>query len=227
MSPQLPVFAFPGSQRPDGPFYRSIVAVDIEGSTRRTNPVKGALRHTMYELLRRSMDALGIGPQRCEPLTDRGDGALLLIRPDDDMPKTILLEQLVPLFATLVHEHNNAAEDPALRMRLRAVVHAGEVHSDAHGFYGEAIDVAIRLLDCAALKAALRQAVSPLVMAVSEDIYFGIVAHGYTGGANYRALTRIRVANKQHRGWVCTPGMTSELTTQQQADNFRAHLRSA
>ena len=35
---------------PDGPVHRSIVAVDVEGSTKRTNPAKGELRRILYEL---------------------------------------------------------------------------------------------------------------------------------------------------------------------------------
>jgi hypothetical protein len=227
MSSRLPAMQSPGGQRHDGPVYRSIVAVDIEGSTTRTNPVKGALRHTMYGLLGRAMDALAISPSQREPLADRGDGALLLIRPDDDMPKTVLLGQLIPLLTALVAEHNETAADPAVRMRLRAVVHAGEVHCDAQGFYGEAIDVAIRLLDSPAVKSALRQAESPLALVVSEEIYFGIVAHGYLDTADYRQLVRVRMADKSRRGWVTIPKVASELTPERLAGSSRRLLRSA
>jgi hypothetical protein len=92
-----------------------------------------------------------------------------------------------------------------LRMRLRAVVHAGEVHADARGFYGEAIDVAIRLLDAAPVKRALKEATSPLVLVVSEEIYSGIVSHGYMDSDTYRPLVRVRVANKRRRGWLHIP----------------------
>ena len=37
----------------DGPVHRSIVAVDVEGSTKRTNPAKGKVRRIMYDLLER------------------------------------------------------------------------------------------------------------------------------------------------------------------------------
>ena len=36
---------------PAAPMYRSIVAVDLEGSTKRTNPVKGELRRILYDRL--------------------------------------------------------------------------------------------------------------------------------------------------------------------------------
>ena len=39
-----------------------IVAVDLEGSTKRTNPVKGELRRVMYELLDRALQPPGSAP---------------------------------------------------------------------------------------------------------------------------------------------------------------------
>jgi hypothetical protein len=205
MSTRIHALARLPGRQPAGPVYRSIVAVDLEGSTTRTNPVKGELRRIMYDLLDRALDTVPITANQLEPLTDRGDGVLLLIRPDDDVPKTVLLDRLIPLLAALLTEHNAAVMRPALRIRLRAVVHAGEVHSDSRGFYGEAIDVAIRLLDSASLKRELRQVLSPLVLVVSGEIHSGIVAHGYLDSDCYRPLVRIRVANKQHRGWVHIP----------------------
>lgn len=205
MSTRIHAVAYPRGQQPAGPVYRSIVAVDLEGSTTRTNPVKGELRRVMYDLLERALEAVPITANHLEPPTDRGDGVLLLIRPDDDVPKTVLLDRLIPLLAALLTEHNAAVMRPPLRLRLRAVVHAGEVHGDSRGFYGEAIDIAIRLLDSASLKRELRQILSPLVLVVSDEIHSGIVAHGYLDCDSYRPLVRIRVANKQHRGWVHIP----------------------
>ena len=205
MNTRAPGVAFLNNQRPTSPVYRSIVAIDLEGSTQRTNPVKGELRRTMYDLLWRSMEAVAITSDHLEQLTDRGDGILVLIRPHDDVPKTILLEQLIPQLTTLLTEYNTKVTHPALRMRLRTVVHAGEVHGDGRGFYGEAIDIAIRLLDSAPVKRVLKQTASPLVLVVSEGIYSEIVSHGYVDGDAYRPLVRVRVANKQHRGWVYVP----------------------
>ncbi len=205
MNTRAPEVAFLNNQRPTGPVYRSIVAIDLEGSTQRTNPAKGELRRTMYDLLWRSMEAVAITSDHLEQLTDRGDGVLVLIRPHDDVPKTILLDRLIPQLTALLIEYNTKVIHPALQMRLRAVVHAGEVHGDSRGFYGEAIDVAIRLLDSTPVKRALKQAASPLVLVVSEGIYSEIVSHGYVDGDTYRPLVRVRVANKQHRGWVYVP----------------------
>ncbi len=134
---------------PDGPVHRLIFAVDIEGSTERTNPAKGELRRILYDVLDRALEAAGIGARHLEPFTDRGDSVLILIKPHDDVPKTLLLGQLVPILTALLAEHNAAAVRPELRMRLRAVVHAGEIHEDDKGFYGDDLDAAFRLLEAA------------------------------------------------------------------------------
>jgi hypothetical protein len=185
--------------------HRSIVAVDLEGSTMRTNPVKGELRRTMYNLLGRALEAAAITGNHLEQLTDRGDGVLILIRPHDDVPKTVLLGRLIPLLAALLSEYNAVVTQATLRIRLRTVVHAGEVHADGRGFYGDAIDVAIRLLDSAPVKRALKQAASPLVLVVSDEIHSGIVSQGYVDGDTYQPLVRVRVGTRQHRGWVHIP----------------------
>jgi hypothetical protein len=129
----------------------------------------------------------------------------VLIRPHDEVPKTILLDRLIPLLASLLADHNARAAQPALRIRLRAVVHAGEVHDDGRGFYGEAIDVAIRLLDSPPVKKTLKLAPGPLVLVVSDEIHHTIVDQGYVPADAYRPLVRVQVGGRCHRGWVHVP----------------------
>ena len=205
MTTRLAAVAFLDGQRPAGPVHRSIIALDIEGSTTRTNPVKGEIRRAMYDVLGHALEAVAITGNRLEPLADRGDGVLVLVKPHDDVPKTILLDRLVPLLAAQIAEHNARAPLPALRIRLRMVVHAGEVHADGRGWYGEAIDVAIRLLDSPPVKKTLKQAAGPLVLVVSDEIYTGLVCQGYVNPATYRRLVRVRVGNRLHGGWVHVP----------------------
>jgi hypothetical protein len=192
--------------RPTGPMHRSIVALDIEGSTYRTNPVKAELRRVLYDLLDRALQAAEIGEKSLD-LTDRGDGVLLLIRPHDDLPKTVLLDRLIPALNGLLLEHNASVTQSALTVRLRVVVHAGEVHEDDNGFFGEDLDVAFRLLDSASLKKVLRQTAAPLVLVVSEEIFRGIIRHGYFDERLYESLVRVRVrvSSRQRRGWIHIP----------------------
>ena len=205
MSTRLAAVASLDDQRPAGPVYRSIIALDLEESTMRTNPVKGELRRVMYDLLGRSLEAVAITGNRLEQLTDRGDGILLLVRPHDEVPKTVLLGRLIPLLATLLADYNAQAAQPALRMRLRVVMHAGEVHMDRRGCYGEAIDIAIRLLDSPRVKKALKQAAAPLVLVISDEIYSGIVCQGYLDANAYFPRCGRASLSRRQRGWVHIP----------------------
>lgn len=194
------------------PLHRSIVAIDIERSTgpARTNPIRGELRHEAYRLLGMAMRTAGITDGHCDPLTDRGDGVLALIHPADEVPKTLLLNPLVPTLVTLLADRNASlasAERSRRELRLRAVIHAGEIHYDGKGHFGEALDVAFRLLDAPRVKDRLRQVVTPLVLVVSEDIYWSIVRHEYEGipGSTFEPLVRVTVAGRRRRGWVHVP----------------------
>src|SRR5580692_6358512 len=206
MSGHLATVRAIGAQPFAGPVYRSIVVVDLEGSTKRSNMAKGELRRVMYELLDQALMAAGIGPDHLEELADRGDGVLILIRPHDDVPKSALLGRLIPVLAGLLAEHNAAAARPELELRMRAVVHAGEVHEDGRGFYGDDIDVAFRLVNAPAVKRALREAAAaPLVLVVSEEIFTAVVRHGYVGTDDYEPAVRVRVGERLRRGRVHIP----------------------
>ena len=91
-------------------------------------------------------------------------------------------------------------------MRLRAVVHAGEVHDDGWGFYGDDIDVAFRLLEAPTVKRVLRDAPeAPLVLVVSEEIWAGIVRHGYIDDGPYQQRVQVQVGERRRRGRVHVP----------------------
>jgi hypothetical protein len=189
------------------PQYRSIVALDIERSTSRPNPIKGELRNKTYELFEVALRRAGVDKRYHDRFIDRGDGILALIHPVDQVPKAILLNRVIPALNQLLSEYNARLPrntQPQRQLRMRVVVHAGEVHYDANGCFGEALDVAFRLLDAAPVKRALREIVDPLILVVSGDIYSSVVRHGYDGIDNhaFQALVRVQVAGKHYPGWV-------------------------
>jgi hypothetical protein len=61
------------------------------------------------------------------------------------------------------------------------------------------------LLDAPPVKMALRQATAPLVLVISDEIYSGIVRHGYVDASTYFPLVWVRVAKRPRRGWVHIP----------------------
>lgn len=191
------------------PFYRSILALDIEGSTRRTNPIKEELRELVYRLVMGALGMAGIDIQDCDPFTDRGDGVLILLRATDEFPKPLLLSRLIPALADLLSAHNNGIS-PAEEMRmlrLRVVVHAGEVHHDGKGFFGEDLDIAFRLLDAPRFKDHLKSGTAPLALVASDSFYQSVIRHGYDGidHGEYHPLVTVNVAKQRRKGWVHVP----------------------
>jgi class 3 adenylate cyclase len=213
------------SQAPGLPLYRAIVALDIESSTTRPNPVKGELRNKAYELFDMALCTAGIDKRYRDRFIDRGDGILALIHPVDQAPKALLLNRVVPLLSRLLAEYNASLprhSQPQRQLRIRVVIHAGEIHYDANGCFGEALDVAFRLLDAARVKRALREAADPLVLVISGDIHSTVVRHGYDGidRQAFQSLVRVHVAGRRYPGWI---HLTEHVTRHQvtQIDSYR------
>jgi class 3 adenylate cyclase len=193
------------------PHHRVIIALDIERSTSRTDPVKAALRSKIYELFDAALQSAGIYPRHRDRFIDRGDGVLALIHPVDQAPKALLFTHTIPALNRLLSDYNVSLPCPSRlqrQLRVRIVVHAGEVHYDANGCFGEALDVAFRLLDAAHVKRALQVAANPLVLVISRDIYASVVRHGYDGIDQYgfQPLVRVQIAGHRYPGWVHIPG---------------------
>lgn len=192
------------------PHYRAIVALDIERSTCRPDPVKAELRNKLYELVDAAFCTAGIRKNYRDQFIDRGDGILALIHPVDQAPKALLLNRVIPVLTQLLTDYNASLSRESRsqrQLRVRVVVHAGEVHYDANGCFGEALDIAFRLLDSVHVKKVLRTAASPLTLVISGDIFSTVVRHGYED-IDQRAffpLVRVCVADHRYAGWVHVP----------------------
>jgi class 3 adenylate cyclase len=208
------------------PHHRAIVALDIEHSTSRPDPVKAELRNKTYETFDAALCSAGIHKRYRDRFIDRGDGLLALIHPVDQAPKVLLLNRAIPAFNQLLTDHNASLPRPSRtqrQLRVRVVVHAGEVHYDANGCFGEALDVAFRLLDAARVKRTLREAAGPLTLVVSGDIYGSVVRHGYDGidhHAFYR-LVRVQIAGTRYPGWIHIPDKATQHQVTEMADYRR------
>ncbi len=188
------------------PCYRTVFGVDVESSTTRNNSAKARMRDAMYALVTDAFARNDINADDHDPLLDSGDGLTALLQATDRVPKTLLLRGVVPALSQLIDEHN--ARGPADRLRLRAVLHAGEVHYDTRAPFGETLDVAFRLLDSPVTKRALRGTVAPLVLAVSDDIYRSVVRHHYDGidPLTFTSFMTRRNPATWDSGWLHVPG---------------------
>jgi RNA polymerase-binding transcription factor DksA len=208
----------PDTPSPRQPGYRTIVAVDMEASTRRTDAVKAELRSRVYGFLMDAFDQAGITELHLDRLGDRGDGVLALVRPVDEVPETRLLDAFVPALADRLAGYNaegRSAVPPRRRLRLRMVLHAGEVHQDHRGPFGESLDIALRLLDAPTTKKALSGTDAPVAVVVSNDIYESIVRTGY-GGVHVRddaPVVRVRGSGRYHYGSILCVAPNDKFAT--------------
>ena len=187
------------------PRQRTIVVCDVEGSTTRTNPTKAAVRADTLHLLETALLECRITDDLHEPFINTGDGVMMLVRPVDGVPKTLLLHTFVPALSEMLAAH--AVAHPDRMFRLRVAIHSGDVHFDQQGVFGEDIDLTFRLLDAPELKQRLQGTRAPLVLAVSDHIHRSIIRHGYDGidGRTFEPSIFIEMAGQQHTGWVQVP----------------------
>lgn len=186
--------------------HRAIVALDIERSTSRPDPVKAEFRTMLYELFDTALRAAGIYPCQRDQFVDRGDGLLALIHEVGQASRALLVHRVVPVLSRFLASYN-ADLPPQRQLRVRVVAHEGKVHYDANGCFGEALDVAFRLLDAPRVKMALKTAPGPLLLIVSSEVYGSVVGHGYdgTGQQAFHRLVSPQIAGKRYPGWINIP----------------------
>jgi signal transduction histidine kinase len=187
------------------PEHRGILALDIQGFGRldRSNPSRVRMRAGLHRILKNAVAAAGIHAEHAEQ-SEYGDGVLVLL--DPQVSKARLLHPFLPRLAGGLARYNRAAPD-AERLRLRVVVHAGELLRDGQGMTGEDLVFAFRLLDSDLVRTRLRETGDDLALIVSDVIYQGIIKHGY-GGIDPAGFQPSWVTAKETsaRAWLYLPG---------------------
>jgi hypothetical protein len=191
--------------------HRVIVALDIERSTSRPDPVKAELRTMLYELFDAALRTSGVGARRRDGFADRGDGLLALIDPAD---QELVLNAVIPVFSQLLTSYNAGLSDPGDRdrhLRVRIVVHTGNIHDDDNGCFGEALDTAFRLLDTPRAKMALKAARGALVAVISADVWESAAPNGFAGTIRVasRQPVTTQVGGHEYQGWLLLPSQAA------------------
>lgn len=184
------------------PVPRSLVAVDIEGYSRRDNPGQVELRAALRRVCEEAFQQIRVDPDARQ---DQGDSFLILVKPDT--PKSRLVADLVREIGTALRLSNRNWV-PEARMRLRLALHAGDVHLDGTGFGGEAVVAVMRLIEADALRSALRTAPDDLAVIVSSQLHHDVVAQRYRGidPADYREVL-VSAKGFSQAAWIRVPGL--------------------
>ncbi|MCB5911598.1 hypothetical protein [Streptomyces pinistramenti] len=159
------------------PSNKTILLMDIEGSGGRLDSEQAVIRRMLYAVLRETLSAASVEATEYRS-EDRGDGVFVLIEPS--VPKPALIRALLTTTPMRLTSNNRLAA-AGVQVRLRIVLHTGEVAMDAFGAGGADLVHAFRLLDAEELRAALDAGSEPSVLCVSEAVYHGVVRHAHHG----------------------------------------------
>jgi hypothetical protein len=184
------------------PMQRSVVVLDVESSSERSNPEIGKLRSAMYRVLDEAVQRAGLAGHDIDiDIEDRGDGALIVV----DAGPLVLLDPFAEHLIAVLQEENAAVEAVSW-LRLRVALHSGLVHRDAHGWSGDTINATFAICDAPAVKATLQRADrAQLVLVVSDLLYKQVVRHRY-GSINPATYGNVDVQRIGEPAWVRVPG---------------------
>lgn len=182
------------------------MVIDIAGFGRWTNQGQLRARAVLGDAVRAGFRCAGVGWSRLV-VEDRGDGMIVLVAAS--VPKTSLLDPVIPALTAAIHRHNSIAS-LSERLRLRVSIHAGEIHRHRRGWVGADLNLACRLVNGQPVYEQLRQSPqADVILVVSDLIYHGVVRHGYRGidPASY-IPTHIVAKEVDTQAWLHVPDPT-------------------
>jgi len=185
--------------------FHTTVGIDAERSndSSRTDEDMVGLRAAM-ERLRGVLPRHGIEIAQHE---DHGDGWSVLVDPRTETVE--VLRTVQEQFGPALREHNDSCPEGE-RLRLRVVVHAGQVAVDDQGAVGRDLNYAFRLLDSAKLRQCLGLTTAPLVVCVSDAVFRDYVRQQPSRLPDGVHFVPVQVSepekNFQAQAWVHAPG---------------------
>jgi len=182
-----------------------VVVVDIEGFSRRTDPVQKSLRRAMYEVLKTAVDDAHLAWADFHP-QDRGDGVIMLV--EGHVSPVSLAGELVRAL------ESNLAEKAAMynadhQMRFRVALHQGLASPDDEGWSGDAVNTACRLVDAPPLRDTLAEARRAHVALIVSDSFFQSVirpGHRSIDPSTFVPVTLTIKNLVDYTAWIRVPG---------------------
>lgn len=189
---------------------RSNRSEDPYSALRGERAISLQFRKVLFDALRDACAASDIDWDACHR-EDLGDGARIV--PSAGSPKVRLIYPLIHELAVQLKAYNRLASE-LTRIRVRAAIHAGEVHVDDGRMAGGPLEFLARLLDAPVARQALAAAPPSVTVAliVSEHIYDEIIRHGYRGiDPDTFWQVRFTVKRTTASAWLHLPGYMPPL----------------
>lgn len=181
--------------------HHTIIAVDVEGFGARDDFHQHLVRDGLNAAVRQAFEHCGLSWGDCYH-EDRGDG-LIALAPTDASNRRIA-ECLPNELAARLREHN-AGVDEAARIRMRVVVHFGEVERDEHGLSSRAVVHAFRLLDSSAVRAALAGSHGLLALITSAEFFRDVIDGNPATNPDIYRQVHVTAKETDAVAWVCLP----------------------
>lgn len=187
---------------PSGAAVRLCMAADVSGYSTRTSPATERIQRELVGLLSRARRAAGITDSTVDP-QPQGDGQFTVLPVGID--ESTVIPRLIQGIHSGLSELNRAAP-LGDRMRLRVALHRGLVKEGANGWVGVAPIAVHRILDCPALRAALREhTAADYVLGLPDVLFQDVVAHAVEPplAADFSPITvDLPEKNFVERGWL-------------------------
>lgn len=191
-----------GQQRPGRPLLNgqncTIIRTDVVGFSQhiRNDEHRLLIRRANLTMTAKAMDSIWDSYS----MEDRGDGLLMVVRPD--IPTQRVIECLLNELPPALRKHNSTYAE-AVRIQLRVAVDVGPVVTDALGISGEAIIRTSRLLEAGAFKTAIRESDANLGIIASTFVYDSVIKHaaGLLDPARYSAV-QVDVKESSMSAWM-------------------------
>ena len=184
-----------------GSWYHSIVVLDVEASGTMPDSEKKKVSDDLYALVRAALEGSGI-PADAVRWEDRGDGIFLLI--SSAVAESLLVDPFVDLIDSALAAR--PVGEPLLR--LRVVIHHGEVIVGERTASGRAVDTAFVLLDSPELRESLKAARGGrLALAVGDDLYLSLIRGNDRPNPDAFRRRRLKTKYGDMPVWVTVTGV--------------------
>ena len=186
------------------PTHHTVVGIDVACSGGRNDLLQLRMRADLRAVIAAALANQGLAWIHLHH-DDLGDGVRLIV-PAGISP-SVMLDPFVPAIAQLLRGHRMATADTA-RLRLRIAVHMGLLHHDGHGWAGQPLVHAARLLNAASVRLAFETAPqADLILVVSQLVYESVVEQGY--GLDPETYRSVQICEKETdaTAWIHLPAV--------------------